>query len=276
MLAPVLAALSLLATTPDPVRTVTVVARDFAFVAPDTLPAGATNFELKNEGTEFHHLYLVALKDGKTLADLVAFMQTMKPGEHAAMPSWMVDAGGPNAAVPAATANGTVVLVPGNYALLCVIPSPDGKPHVMKGMMKPLVVVPAARAAKAADLPKADVTITLSDYDYAFSRPLVAGRRTIRVVNAAPTQSHEMLVVRLLPGRTVEQFLRFVETGQGEPPAVVVGGTTPLADGAAMTFTADVEPGTHALICFSPDHKDGKPHFVHGMLKTVEVAAAGR
>ena len=35
-----------------------------------------------------------------------------------------------------------------------------------------------------------------------------------------------------------------------------------------MTF----EPGSYALICFVPDAKDGKPHAMHGMLKTLTVS----
>jgi hypothetical protein len=31
-------------------------------------------------------------------------------------------------------------LTPGNYALICLIPSPDGVPHVAKGMMVPIEV----------------------------------------------------------------------------------------------------------------------------------------
>jgi hypothetical protein len=32
-----------------------------------------------------------------------------------------------------------------------------------------------------------------------------------------------------------------------------------------------LEPGTYALICFIPDAKDGKPHFMHGMMKEFKV-----
>jgi hypothetical protein len=36
-------------------------------------------------------------------------------------------------------------------------------------------------------------------------------------------------------------------------------------------FSADFVPGSYALICFLPDVKDGKPHFVHGMVQQIEV-----
>ena len=39
-----------------------------------------------------------------------------------------------------------------------------------------------------------------------------------------------------------------------------------------MFITADFQPGRYALLCFIPDAKDGKPHFVHGMAKEITVA----
>jgi uncharacterized cupredoxin-like copper-binding protein len=34
----------------------------------------------------------------------------------------------------------------------------------------------------------------------------------------------------------------------------------------------DLAPGTYGLICFVPDSKDGKGHYVHGMAKTLTVS----
>jgi hypothetical protein len=39
----------------------------------------------------------------------------------------------------------------------------------------------------------------------------------------------------------------------------------------SQSFTADFVPGKYALICFLPDAKDGKPHFMHGMVQEVTV-----
>ena len=49
----------------------------------------------------------------------------------------------------------TAEMPPGNYLVLCYIPSPDGKPHVVKGMYRRLVVVSAAPGAVRAEEPKA-------------------------------------------------------------------------------------------------------------------------
>ena len=55
----------------DAPRVVTVMAHDFSYTGvPDTIPAGVTAFSLQNNGTTLHHLLIVRLDSGKTVADL--------------------------------------------------------------------------------------------------------------------------------------------------------------------------------------------------------------
>src|SRR5688572_3607992 len=65
-------------------RVVTVVARDFAFQAPDEVPAGVVTFQLQNRGAVLHHMAVIRLDGGKTLQDLLAAMQA-SPGK---LPAW--------------------------------------------------------------------------------------------------------------------------------------------------------------------------------------------
>lgn len=247
---------------------VVVHARDYAFDAPDTIQSGVTTFRLVNEGPEFHHIQLVRLDDGKTLDDLVELMSS---GHAGPPPAWMVEIGGPNTpGVPGEETNGTLDLAPGNYALLCLIPSPDGKPHIMKGMMRPLTVVPAPAGAAAA-MPPADLVMVLDDYSFDSDIQITAGRRTIRVENAAQ-QPHEVVFVKLEPGKTATDFLNFMHAPQGPPPGKIVGGTSGFAHGVVNQVTIDFEPGEYALLCFIPDAGDGRPHFMHGMAKQITVS----
>lgn len=247
---------------------VTVIATDYAFQVADTLPAGLTTIRLVNRGPDLHHVYIVRFAPGRTLSDLV---DVMKSGAHA-MPSWVSDVGGPNAPLPGAESNATLTLAPGRYAMLCVIPAKDGQPHVMKGMMKEVMVVPARGTPAARDDEyAADVTMVLSDYDFVLSKPLLAGERTIRVQNNA-AQSHEVLIVKLQPGKTAADFVSFIEEPHGLPPGAPVGGTTIIAQGGWNDIAVTLERGDYALVCFAPDSGDGKPHFVHGMIKQVKVS----
>src|SRR3989475_7393207 len=159
---------------------ITITATDYAFGVPDTIPAGLTTFRLVNQGKELHHASLVRLLDGKTVADFqAALAAAMK--NHTPPPSWMTFAGGPNAVTLGDTGVATETLEPGSYVFVCWIPSLDGVPHVMKGMMHPLVV--SAAAAPATAEPTAGRTLKLTDYDFELSRPLTAGRHVVRVEN---------------------------------------------------------------------------------------------
>jgi hypothetical protein len=257
-------------------RVVTVTARDYAFDAPDTVAAGLTTMRLVNRGPELHHVQLLRLDDGKTMRDLFAAMQAGGPP-----PAWVHDVGGPNTPVPGGESQTAVELVPGRYVLACFIPSPDQKPHVAKGMAREMIVTTggaagAARASSAgAARGAAPVTLTLSDYKFALSRPLTAGRQTVRVRNAA-AQSHEVLFVKLAPGKTARDVAAWSEKQEGPPPGQPMGGTTGIATDGWNDVSLDLEPGEYALLCFLPDAKDGKPHVAHGMVHQLRVEGTRR
>jgi uncharacterized cupredoxin-like copper-binding protein len=245
-------------------NTVNIAAKDFGFDAPAQLPEGTTRFELTNQGKEFHQAQLIRLEDGKTLQDLAKAMRTPGP-----TPSWVKFVGGVNGIGPGQNANATATLTPGQYAYLCLIPSTDGVMHVAKGMVRPFEVT--AASAAPAEPPAADITIKLVDYDFQSSPPLTPGRHTIRVENAGP-QPHEIVLLKLAPGKKVEDFGRWAETGmKGPPPAEPLGGVAALDKGDHGSFEVDLTPGEYGFICFVPDMKDGKPHLAYGMMKQFKV-----
>ena len=83
---------------------------------------------------------------------------------------------------------------------------------------------------------------------------------------------HELQLLKLAPGKQVEDFAHWAETGmKGAPPAEPVGGVVGLDKDGRGSFTLNLTPGDYGLICFIPDAKDGKPHLAHGMMKTIKV-----
>ena len=252
---------------PAKANVVTVTTVDYAFQAPDSIPAGRTTFHLVNKGPDFHHVWLVKLEQGKTLKDLVEATKTPGP-----LPAWAVDVGGPNAPMPGADNSATLDLEPGHYVMACVIPAKDGQPHFMKGMVKELTVVarPGVEQSGKSVEPAADVVMTLDDYDFRFSAPITAATKSIRLRNAA-AQTHEAVIVKLAPGATVQDFLAAMEKPQGPPPGALVGGITGIAKGRTVDIATSFTAGDYALVCFVPDAKDGKPHIAHGMVKQFSV-----
>jgi hypothetical protein len=264
-----------------PVRTLTVTARNYAYEMPDTVAAGRTEFRLLNKGTEMHHVSLIRLDGGRTVADFLAAVKAGGPP-----PAWAHDEGGPNTPVPGGTSVAIVDLKPGNYLTVCWIPSNDGVPHVMKGMIRGFTVVDpsrvkaVAKASAAADgalpdgaiknVPVSDVTLTLNDYSFTFSKPLSAGKHMLRIENAAK-QAHEIFIVRLAPGKSAKDVAAWVEKQSGPPPAEPLGGISSMSAGRVNEIPLDLAPGNYGLLCFIPDAKDGKPHVAHGMMQDIVV-----
>lgn len=238
---------------------VTIVATDFGYVLPTTpIHAGLTTITLVNEGQELHHMQLVRLTEGKTVADLTAAL-----AEGGLPPAWAAEAGGPNGALPGGAANATMVLEPGQYGIYCRIPSADGVGHVSKGMILGMEVLPATGPVAA--LPAGDIQMGLFDYGFAMSQAVTAGTHTFTVTNNA-TQPHEVVVVRMAPGTTMESWNEWLAAGmQGPPPGIPLAGLVDLDPGDAQNFTAEFAPGSYGLICFVPDAGDGRPHLLHGM-----------
>ncbi|NUQ21717.1 MAG: hypothetical protein HOQ09_12275, partial [Gemmatimonadaceae bacterium] len=254
------AAVATSAATP---QVVVVKTSDFAFQAPDSIRAGLTTIRLEtNPGPELHQVGLIRLDSGKTAADLFETMKTAP-----ALPRWASEIAGVNPPAPGKVAEATVNLQPGSYLLVCFVPSADGVPHIAKGMSRALTVTGASVAATR--LP-ADVEMKLVDYGFVLSTPLTSGAHVVRVVNAAQ-QTHEVVFVRLAPGKTAADLASWVEKQQGPPPAEPLGGVAGLGVGQAASFPVTLTPGEYALLCFVPDAKDGKPHVAHGMVKPFTV-----
>ena len=258
----------------DPATHVAVVhGKDFSFDAPDSISAGWTTFRFVNDGPSLHHLQIIRLDSGKTMADFGPAMEAMNKN-HTPPPAWIVDAGGPNAPNPTGgESNASINMQPGNYLLLCFVDIPNHVPHFTKGMIRPLKVTAATGAA--APEPTADITLTLADYAFTLPGTVAAGKHTFKVVNNGP-QSHEVELFRLAPGKTMKDFNAFVENAyagkaEGPPPVDALGGIAAESPGTAEYFTADLTPGNYVLLCFVPDAKDGKAHIEHGMVKEFKV-----
>jgi len=249
----------------DPTTRVAVVhAKDFSFDAPDSISAGWTTIHLVNDGPNLHHIQLVRLDSGKTADDLAAAMKNPGPP-----PRWAVFVGGANAPDPGSQSDATLNLAAGNYVMLCLVDIPGGVPHFTKGMVRPLKVT-AANGSTGTE-PSADATVSLSDYKFDVQGTLNAGKHTIKVQDAGP-QPHEIEVVRLAPGKTLNDLSAWMKNPQGPPPANALGGVSAILPGMTAYFTVDLTPGDYALLCFIPDMKDGKPHLEHGMVKQFKVS----
>jgi uncharacterized cupredoxin-like copper-binding protein len=256
------------AAPPPQPASVTIHANDFSFAAPMQIPAGVTTFHLINDGPGLHHALFVRLDNGKTVADLVPSLE-----KGGALPAWATFIGGPNAPDAGNESVATLDMEPGNYAVLCILDMPGGVPHYKRGMYRAMkVTAPPAAAAGTpkAVAPVADNAIALSDMVFALSKAITAGTHTFQVVTTSG-QPHEVLVVRLDAGKTGQDYVNWTNTMKGPAPGHAIGGTAAAAVGVVQSFTATFTPGDYLLICLVPDTRNGKPHYMEGMMKTVKV-----
>ena len=245
---------------------VTIIARDYAFEAPDTIPAGVTSIRMRDRGKEQHHWVLFRLADSVSLEE---FYRDMKDG--GASPAGIASLGGSQDSIAV-----SLDLATGRYVLGCLHGSPDGTSHLAKGMFRALTV----RARRSGDGPRAraprvDATVTMRDYGYSLSGPsLRAGRRTLRLENAGP-QEHHVMLQRLEPGKSLADVERFFADGRRGPRPMrpVSGGTTRQSVGETLYWTIDVEAGGYLFLCRVPDAGDARPHVDHGMRQEIRVLA---
>jgi hypothetical protein len=242
----------------------TVTASDYKFDAPDQIPAGLVTVQLVNRGPSPHHVQLLRLTEGKTPVDFQAALQ------KGALPTWALPAGGPNPPEVGGTSEVRLPLEAGEYMMVCFIPDTAGVPHMAHGMVRSLRVTPATEAVASIAATTADVEMTLVDYDFKLSAPLTPGRHVVRVTNSAK-QPHELVFVRLAPHKTPADFARWGEHQVGPAPGTLHGGISAIMPGTVADVSVDLPAGDYALICFVPDMKDGKAHYVHGMSKRIKI-----
>lgn len=109
---------------------VDVTATEYAFEleAPE---AGPTSFVMSNEGQESHVMLIARLAEGATVD------QALEADDTAEFVEEQYDSGIAN---PGDEAVVTAELTPGEWAMVCYLPAPDGEPHFAKGMVETFTI----------------------------------------------------------------------------------------------------------------------------------------
>ena len=258
-----------------PPNVVQLTSTEYAFQAPDTITAGWTTFQLANHGNEVHYGHIVRLDTGRTVQDLVdAYLEAIRTSGP--RPSWVTRFGGPGGAAPHGSAVVTQYLEPGSYVWICPVEDQAGDPHFAKGEVKPFVVVAAAEGTPQGAAPTATATIRLKDFSFEIDSALQAGRHTVRVENAG-TEPHDLVLMKLAEGRTLNDIVAWMNPEQArrpeqsdEPPpslesmGMPAGGHAAIRSGMDIFFDTDLTPGEYIVLCMATA-PDGRSHIEHGM-----------
>lgn len=160
---------------------------------------------------------------------------------------------------------------------------------ILAGALAALAMVAAACGSDPADEPRAADTqtetgsgtdapegteFTYLATEFAFEGPeiLPAGDLTLTLDNQGE-QNHEMAIVKLLDGKTIDDVNALFEKGMPKGPpewAEEVGGTG-AKPGETGELEANMGAGNYVLLCFVSDKETKEPHILHGMLMAVTV-----
>jgi len=244
-------------------------AKDFSYDGPDTIAGGLVKLTLTNSGKEPHQAQVVRLNDGVTPQQFQSSLQNPDP---TALLKLVTTMGGPNVIDPGNSQSVIDTLTPGNYALLCFVSGDDNIPHLAKGMVKTFTVTapPAAQPSPPATSNK----LITADFNFLGVDSLPTGNQTIEVTNGGP-QPHEVTMIRLKGGVTVDQLKALLASGEppppGPPPFDDVGGLGAQNAGGKGYILTNLTAGSYAFLCFVPDATTGKAHAELGMVRALTV-----
>ena len=113
-----------------------IVMADFNFTLPPQGLAAAGTYRFVNNGAQAHEFVVMRIVDGKTLADVIPYLQAGFSGEKP-----VTFAGGSGGVEPGKTGFVDLALSPGQYVAMCFITDPAShKHHAELGMVLPFTV----------------------------------------------------------------------------------------------------------------------------------------
>ncbi len=248
-----------------PVPVFTFVAKDHTFEGPSQIPAGLVSLSFENVGHHQHFMQLVALNEGVTIAQLTA---AYGEGQQAVAALVKGADGGPAPIAPGGKQQVTLQLPPGQYAVLCLIPDDQGVTHLAKGMVAPLTVTGDMPPNQPE--PVADGTVTLRDFSFVLPDAIKPGPQTWKIVNEGQ-QPHEIGLIKLAAGKTLEDVIASYQAGHGERPYEPAGGFQSIDSGERGWLHLTLEPGVYVAYCDVPDPASGTPHHQLGMVQSFMV-----
>ncbi len=242
-----------------------IVATDKALEVPEQVDAGLVNVRLFNRSSGPQHVSILKVD---RLDRVSSISEYLRSGDWNV--PWINRMGGPELAPPGGVSSVAMVLDPGRYVVAHLpIGSKPGGPLILRDVEELSVTERPGASTKAA-LPPAVATIKMAEWSFTLDGPLHAGRRVIRIDNVGQFE-HQMQIVRLLPGRGIDQAVKWAENPSGPPPFEPAGGTTNLARGRSVNVTVDLLPGDYALLCTTYNPLSKQLHSQHGMIKQIRV-----
>jgi hypothetical protein len=243
-----------------------VIVTDSGLEAPDQVDAGLVNVRMFNRARGLHNIVVLKVERLDrlgTIAELLRANDWNVP--------WIKPLGGPERVGPGGMSSAIAILEPGRYVLADVGDAgANGRQGLSETSVRELSVLKPLGPERQVAMPATELTIRLNEWAVSLNGPLRAGRRTVGIENAGRLE-HNLWIVRLLPGHTMQEALRWTERANGAMPFEPIGGTTVMARYRSVNVTLDLLPGEYALICGLYNPLSRKTHAQHGMVNQITV-----
>jgi uncharacterized cupredoxin-like copper-binding protein len=252
------------------IPSITIKAMDFSYDQPVSIPAGYVRVSLVNNGLQPHQANIVRLNDGVSFDQLMVNMKDPKTqGKALTMIKFY---GGANTIQPGKTQEVILNLIAGNYFSICFVAGSDNIPHFAKGMIKTFTVTSAPANTTQVAPPAASATVLLRDFSFGLPSTLSAGKTVVVQVTNEGSQPHEIALIKLHPGKTMQDAVNFLVHPTTAQPFDEAGGMGALQPNTSAEMELSLQPGSYGALCFVPDAKTGAPHFMLGMQGSFTVA----
>jgi hypothetical protein len=247
-----------------------ITAVDYSYIMPSTLDVrtGLVDIAMVDNGTQPHQTQLALLKPGVTPQQVTD--EFFRKRDQAAAFSLLILVGGPDIISPGYGQETILNLSSGRYVLLCLVVGQDGIAHISKGMIHFFTVEPTAMHRQEHS-PQADGEVVMRDGGYVLPGVIAQARALTLYVKNQGTEAHEFNIVKLAPGRSIQDIVSFFQSPSGPPPFEEEGGMAALSAGGSGWIKTHLEPGTYAAFSFIPDQRTGKPQLTQGTITQFTV-----
>jgi hypothetical protein len=243
-----------------------VKAGEYTYRLSGSPKAGWVQINFDNAGVEYHVFSLVKLKSGVTtkqfknaaLSDDDAAFEAIVEGDGTVGPQTGLLSPGENTSV-------ITKLAAGRYGAICQIPTPEGEPHFLHGMLTTFDV----RPGKSSLTPPQDGVVDVTIADDGITLPSTGLPRNgwAKVTNSTTVQRDLILAHYLTPDATYETADAYFDAffqGQADsdPPASLQGGLDSIPPGGSAYFELTLKSGPYVLVSQNQE-LDDDPNEIH-------------
>lgn len=227
-----------------------------AIALPEIVPAGVRLVTIQNNGDDWHASIFRRLNAGVTMEQFTAAFQENPFGS---LPL-TTQLGGPDLG-PGQSAQVVLDLLPGQYV-------------VVDNWVEPprLVSFTAVDQAVASDTPpQAAVAVEMREHEFVMPETIKAGRQWWQFNNTGAA-AHQVGVIRLVAGKTLDDITAWLESEEGPQPWEDVAFWNVMSPGQQSWGELDLPAGAFLVLDFLPDFDhDGAPNFSLGMVAELTV-----